>query len=181
MAKERWQPPAMKTPAAEKQGASKPAGPKVTVDENVVRKMLKVNPTLRQGRTTSQVKKSLERGETLTGQPATDSAKPAASASPLPPGAGELRDTMTFFLRGKLDAFTAKEAEIEERRRALEAELESTRATLRGQVQTFLGLLDQQTLAKHGPAALAEHAKALSKLGLDTNALVEAARRGGKS
>jgi hypothetical protein len=178
MAKERWQPPAMKTPAAEKQGSSKPGTPKVTVDENVVRKMLKVNPTLRQGRTTSQVKKSLERGETLTGQATAESVK--APGAPLPAGAGELRDTMTFFLRGKIDAFSAKEAEIEERRKAMDAELEAARLTVRQHVQTFLGLLDQETLAKHGPAALAEHAKSLAKIGLDASSVVDAARRGGK-
>ena len=187
MAKERWQPPAMK-PAADKQTSSKTATPRVTVDENVVRKMLKVNPTLRQGRTTSQVKRSIERGDTLTGKPALGApealvTKPTGSISgaSLPAGASELRDTMTFFLRGKLDGLSAKEAEIEERRKALNAELDAARVTVRQQVTAFLSLLDQETLARHGPAALAEHAKALAKLGLDTNTLVDNARRGGKS
>ena len=187
MAKERWQPPAMK-PAVDKQASSKAATPRVTVDENVVRKMLKVNPTLRQGRTTSQVKRSIERGDTLTGKPALGApeASNASGVGPssstggasLPAGASELRDTMTFFLRGKLDGLSAKEVEIQERRKALDAELDAARVTVRQQVTAFLGLLDQETLAKHGPAALAEHAKALAKLGLDTNTVVDNARRG---
>jgi hypothetical protein len=182
MAKERWQPPAMKTSTAEKHASAKAAIPKVTVDENVVRKMLKVNPTLRQGRTTSQVKKSLERGDSLMGAtvPAASTAK-AQRGAPLPAGAAELRDTMTFFVHGKLECLSAKEAEVEERRKALDAELESARASVRQQVTAFLGLLDQETLAKHGPTALAEHAKSLAKLGLDTTTLVDQARRGGKS
>lgn len=182
MARERWQPPPMKSPAPPE--SAKKDSPKVTVDENVVRKMLKVNPTLRQGRTTHQVKKSLERGDSLMGESAKGSAgvsspEPARPAN-LPSGAAELRDAVGFFLRSKLDALNAREADIEARRKALADELEAARAALRDQVQSFLGLLDQSALAQHGPAALAEHAKALSKVGFDTAAAIEAARRGKK-
>lgn len=183
MARERWQPPPMK-PSTPPESAKKDS-PKVTVDENIVRKMLKVNPTLRQGRTTHQVKKSLERGDSLMGDSAQKAAPSAGSSEPvantkLPSGAAELRDAVGFFLRSKLDALNAKEADIEARRKALADELESERSTLRHQVQSFLGLLDQSALAQHGPAALAEHAKALAKVGFDTAAAIDAARRGKK-
>lgn len=180
MAKERWQPPPMKaTSSAKQDGTPSDKGQaKVTVDENVVRKMLKVNPALRQGRTTSQVKKSFERGEPLMSKAGT----PAATATEqprgaLPAGASELRDTVSFFLRSKLEALGTKEAEIEARRKALDAELEAAKSTLRDQVKSFLGLLDQSALAQHGAAALAEHTQSLKRVGLDANSLIDAARR----
>ncbi|MEO1174953.1 MAG: hypothetical protein AAFX94_23300, partial [Myxococcota bacterium] len=67
----RWQPPPM---GPKKTAEEEPAGA-VKVDEQVVRNVLKVNPELRDGRTTFQVKKALERGEGLT---------PAAPASAAP-------------------------------------------------------------------------------------------------
>ncbi|MBC7792262.1 MAG: hypothetical protein H7Z43_01020 [Clostridia bacterium] len=188
MARERWSPPPMK-PTADP-SAQKDQDRKLTVDENIVRKMLKVNPTLRQGRTTSQVKKSLEQGDSLTGAKSgasanrtgadASSALEATRSGSLPISAAELRDTVTFFLRSKLEALTATEAEIANRRVALDAELESAQTTLRYQVRSFLGLLDQTTLAQHGPAALADHAKNLARVGIDTKTLIEDVRRGVK-
>ena len=201
MGRERWQPPPMKQPASP-ESAKPDSTPKVTVDENVVRKMLKVNPTLRQGRTTSQVKKSLERGEAITTKASANdasgsgtssdatsasSARNAASSTAsarnsakLPSGAAELRDTVTFFLRSKLEALTTKESDIAARRAALDAELAATQSTMRDQVRSFLALLDQSTLAQHGPAALADHTKDLARIGLDAKSLIDEARRGAK-
>lgn len=183
MAKERWQPPPMKPSSPAKQGgsASDKGEAKVTVDENVVRKMLKVNPALRQGRTTGQVKKSFERGEPLLGKSGSVPASPTTTGrATQPAGTSELRDTVTFFLRGKLEGLSAKEAEIEERRKALDAELDAAKSTLREQVKAFFALLDQSALAQHGAAALAEHTQGLKRVGLDPVTLVEAARRSKK-
>jgi hypothetical protein len=79
--KQRWQPPSMNK--AQAHDARRPSG--VKVDEQVVRKILKVNPALRAGRTTGQVKQSLERGEPLVKHETTAAAAaPASTPSPTP-------------------------------------------------------------------------------------------------
>ena len=175
MSKQRWQPPTLNKPAAE--GSNEPA--KVKVDEQVVRKMLKVNPALRAGRTTAQVKKSLERGEPLVKR---EAAAPATPASPATSDtAGQLRDTIRFFLAGKEHAFAGKRQDIEARKKALDDELVAARATLREQVVGFVSLLDRGTVAANEAAlaaAFAEHGALLRELGLDAKIIAEVVRKG---
>ncbi len=171
MSKQRWQPPSMNKPADENAA-------KVKVDEQVVRKILKVNPALRAGRTTAQVKKSLERGEPLAQQPVL---APTRASSPAGDTATQLRDTIRFFLSGKSEAFTAKSQDIEARKKALDAELTATRATLREQVVGFVKLLDPGALDANEAAmaaAFAEQSALLRELGLDAKIIAEAVRKG---
>ncbi len=165
MADRRWQPP----PLAPDSGQGEP---KVTVDEKVVRKMLKVNPDLRKGRTTAQVKRALESGEAVGGAPE------AKAASAAPQGQSELEDTLGFFLRGKADKLRDDLAAIEHKRRALAEEEARLKAQLREQLAGFLSLLDAKAVDAKGAAALAKHAELLKVVGLTPQQLLEAARRG---
>lgn len=173
MSKQRWTPPAMNPgPKADTQES------KVKVDEQVVRKMLKVNPALRAGRTTGQVKKALESGEPLIKRREVVEVTPAKAVAD--DTAVQLRDTIRFFVSGKADAYAATRQSIEERRRALDAELVAARAALREQIVSFVKLLDRGTVAANEAAltaAFADQAALLRELGLDVKAIAEAARK----
>ncbi|HSI05011.1 MAG: hypothetical protein ACAI38_25005 [Myxococcota bacterium] len=172
MSKQRWQPPSMNKPTAGE--SSEPA--KMKVDEQVVRKMLKVNPALRAGRTTAQVKKSLERGEPLVQREAAAAPTPSHAADT----ASQLRDTIRFFLSGKADAFAAKRQDIDAKRKALDEELAAARAGLREQVVGFVKLLDRGTVDANEGAmatAFAEQSALLRELGLDAKSIAEAVRK----
>jgi hypothetical protein len=158
----RWQPPPM-NPPPRPEAVSTP-----TVDEKVVRKILQVNPTLRQGRTTAQVKKALERGEP---------AVPAGAAKG-PVAAGELEDAMGFFLRGKSERLRDGLAGIAARRRALEQEEAELRTQLREQLAAFVSLLDAAAVDTHGARVLAKHHDFLGALSLTPASVLELARRG---
>ncbi len=163
MSQRRWQPPPMETPAEAK--------PKITVDEQVVRKMLKVNPELRKGRTTYQVKKALEQGGTVA------SAEPQASPAAKSDGGGQLQDALDFFVRGKSSELQSKRAGLAARRQALDLEEQQLAATFREQVVSFVGLLDQGAVERHGRVALAKHAGFLSEVGLTPAALLDLSRK----
>ncbi len=177
MVERRWQPPPMHP--APGQGSTT-AGPQVTVDEKVVRKMLQVNPVMRQGRTTFQVKKAIEAGGALTGGSAKESTVPPAREEGAPKAAGELAETLGFFLRGKSDSLVATLADIGARRRALDVEEENARQAVREQVVGFVTLLDAAVVDKHGPAALALFADVLRQIDLSPSQLIEAVRRARK-
>ena len=152
----------------------------VTVDEQVVRKMLKVNPDMRKGRTTFQVKKALEGGESIG---ATDRAAqdPAAASAEAPAGTparagSELQETVDFFVTGKADKLRARLAEIDVRRHELEAEEQQARAELAEQVVAFLALLDENAVAAHGKRALSRHTEFLAQVGLTPASLLEKVR-----
>lgn len=178
MAQRRWRPPSMSPEA-------KQADPKVKVDEQVVRKMLKVNPDMRKGRTTFQVKKALESGESLA---ASDSTVALASSghlatSPTPTLAGgsaasELQETIDFFVRGKADKLEELLVAFAERRRALDQEESAAREELVGHVVAFVGLLDEKAVTSRGRKALAKHAEFLKKLGLTPVDVLARAGRG---
>ncbi len=165
MTQRRWQPPPMEPP----QKRQAELAPKVMVDEKVVRKILQVNPDLRQGRTTLQVKKSLERGEPVQPPPA-----------PIPQarqGASELADSLGFFLRGKAERLRERLTQISARRQALDAEEAQLRQDLAHEVGSFVALLDAQLVETHGAAALATHADLLAVAGLSPARVLESARR----
>ena len=171
MSKQRWQPPSANKSAAREPG-------KVKVDEQVVRKMLKVNPGLRAGRTTAQVKTSLERGEPLVNRAA--QAKAEGSWAPPRDTPSQLRDTLRFFLSGKADAFTTKRQDIDAKKKALDDELAGARASLREQIIGFAKLLDRDTVLANETAlatAFAEQGGLLRELGLDAKVIAEAVRR----
>lgn len=146
---------------------------KVTVDEQVVRKMLKVNPELRKGRTTFQVKKALEKGEPVGGD---ERAAPEAPANEKRSDGHELAETVDFFVSGKATKLDATLADIDARRRALEAEEQRARAEMAEQVVSFVALLDDGAIAAHGKKALSRHADFLAQLGLTPASLLDKAR-----
>jgi len=156
----RWQPPPMKSAEVTK----------VTIDERVVRKMLRVNPELRRGRTTFQVKRALEQGEPLRGD------DESAGAQEARPAGSELKEAVGFFVSGKADKLRAKLADIDLRRRALEAEEQRVRVDMGEQVVAFVGLLDDGTVAVHGNRVLSSHADFLAQVGLTPAALLNKAR-----
>ena len=170
MNERRWQPPPMEP---EKKS-------KVTVDEKVVRKMLVVNPTLRKGRTTFQVKKALERGEGIVAREApSDVALSSGSSTPATASLSrELGDTIDFFVRGKAERWKEKLAAFAAERKAVDEAQEQARTELRGQIESFISLLDDKAVAVAGRAALAKHAVLLKELGLTPQSLLDAARKG---
>lgn len=173
MTKQRWQPPPMNPSPVRGDGGSR-----IKVDEQVVRNMLRVNPALRLGRTTFQVKSALERGE-----PVGVTAKTVAPSQEAPvigtgaSASGELRDAVSFFLRGKLEQLRAQLAEIEAQRRQLAAREQEARSAAREQVLTFAGLLDVQAVAHQGAAAFGEHAASLAMIGLTPTELLAGTQR----
>ncbi|MEE8408259.1 MAG: hypothetical protein V3T05_01515 [Myxococcota bacterium] len=178
MSRGRWRPPPMDEKPAE-------AEPKVKVDEQVVRKMLKVNPDMRQGRTTFQVKKSLERGEPIgtasSSEPAAAPAVQSGPASAAQSGSGkELQDTIDFFVRGKTAALDEKLDAVSARRQALDDEEKTLRDEMAKQLVSFVSLLDDKTVATHGRSALAKHSALLAKVGLDVALLLGKAKGKGK-
>ncbi|MEM6533431.1 MAG: hypothetical protein AAF654_12465 [Myxococcota bacterium] len=171
----RWQPPPMgpkKTSDQETEGA-------VKVDEQVVRNVLKVNPNLRDGRTTFQVKKALERGEGLT--PGTNPT-PASQNSPTSSSdqARQLGETLDFFMTTKQRELTTKLDEIAERRRLLDEEEQGLRGDMKQKLVDFACMLDAGILAIHGKEALAPHRELLAKLGITSTELLDAVKRGGR-
>ena len=175
MTERRWQPPPME-PKDDGKG-------KVTVDEKVVRKMLTVNPSMRKGRTTFQVKKALERGESVSAKqsgaaPRADAPAVAAKGAGPAPAGRELEDTIDFFVRGKSERWAEKRAELAAQRQAIDEAESVARVELGGQLTSFVALLDDRAVAASGRAALAKHAGFLSELGLSVQALLEASQRG---
>ncbi len=188
MAKRRWQPPPMNPQA---KGGSAPQGPGqespsgVKVDEQVVRNVLKVNPDLRDGRTTFQVKKALESGESLSAS----AARPKGEASPAPAAAPasvrsdqarQLAETLDFFMTSKGRELTGTLDEIAARRRLLDEEEKRARDDMRQKLVDFLLMLDTGVLALHGKDALQAHRELLSRIGLSATELLDRIKRGGK-
>ena len=170
----RWQPPSLQ-PKVE-------AASKVTVDEKVVRKMLAVNPSMRKGRTTFQVKKALERGESIAATESTAAVvvptTALSSANPASDIRRELAETIGFFVRGKKERWQAKLADLAAQRHAVNEAQEQARTELSGQLISFVVLLDSEALASAGRGALAEHAEFLGELGLTAASLLDAAIKG---
>lgn len=177
----RWQPPPLE---------SAPPTTRVTVDEKVVRKLLAVNPAMRQGRTTFQVKRALERGEALSvtaaTAPGTDTAIAAAGERTAPRTTRqsladrrrEVEETLDFFLRGKAERFAHRRAELEGQRRALAEAEAHARAEVAAQLTAFVALLDEASLALVGRSALTAHTAFLEEVGLTIHALLAAGRQG---
>jgi hypothetical protein len=156
-----WQAPSM----------SAPSSTKTKVDEKVVRTLLRVNPDLRRGRTTGQIKRALEAGESLAFGVVNKSAgRPAVLSS-------ELADTIGFFLRGKAERLRADLESIAARRRALDEEAARLGHDTREQLARFVGLLDGREVDEKGPAALAEHRDLLKAVGLTPTQLLELAKK----
>ncbi|MEL6547785.1 MAG: hypothetical protein AAFQ82_24380 [Myxococcota bacterium] len=176
MAKRRWQPPPM-NPAP----TDEPQAPSVTVDEQVVRNVLKVNPELRDGRTTFQVKKALERGEALHTGGAQPESQPEASTGPKSgEQARQLAETLDFFLSSKGRELNGALEEIDARRRMLDSEEKALRQETLNTLVDFLSMLDAGALALHGKSALQAHREILSRVGVSAEELLGAVKRGGR-
>lgn len=192
----RWRPPPMNEGSAGSAGApssGSSATPKLTVDEKVVRKMLQVNPALRDGRTTAQVKRDIESGQAVpaagrrpTGAPSMDAPSPASSATPATNGPrGELDETLGLFMRGKAMDLQGRLDDIAGRRKQLEVEEQQVRATFCDELARFVAMLDPTVVATHGVAALSRHKAVLERFGVTPAEVLEAVRRargsGGRS
>jgi hypothetical protein len=160
----RWRPPPMKNEEAD---------PKVRLDEKVVRKMLQVNPAMRGGRTTAQVKRDLEGGGGAVVE------KPA-SAVPVTSTKAELDDALAFFIRGKAEKLSAELAAVAEKKKALDEEEAAAKRVVKEQLASFIALLDEGAVAMHGVTALSKHKELLAKLDLTPAALLDAARKARK-
>ncbi len=166
---------------------SEAAAPAVTVDEKVVRKMLQINPALRDGRTTFQVKKDLEHGQAVhtddgpaTGPvPASPQREAAAGTSPARSNGarGDLEETVSFFIKGRAEDFESALNDIAERRRALDAEEQQAAGELSDQLARFLAMLDETIVAMHGVSVLSRHGELLGRLGLDPAKVLEMTRQ----
>ncbi len=169
----RWRPPPMNEAAGESKT------PKVTLDEKVVRKMLQINPAMRDGRTTFQVKKDMEGGQAVrvdkeapVSSSATPTATPAVSGTK-----SDLDETIGFFMKGKGAEVQEQLSDLGARRAALEAQEQDLRAQFTADVAKFLSMLDPKIVAMHGVTALSLHKDLLTQLGLTPAAVLEAVRK----
>lgn len=178
----RWQPPPMNDqPRGE-------ASPKVTVDEKVVRKMLQVNPELRDGRTTFQVKRDMEQGQVVrtdgrrsSGSVTSRNAPPGSPLASAPSGGTrqELDETLSFFIKSKRDALEKRLGELAAQRQALEQEEKTIRDSFAGDLAKFLAMLDPTIVAMHGVRALSAHQELLGLVGVTPSQLLETVRKRG--
>jgi hypothetical protein len=168
----RWQPP----PLADAPAPSN-CRPKVRVDEQVVRKILEMNPELRKGRTTVQVRRVLEQGGSLATGPGGGDARSGGSAPSVPSPATQLEDTIAFFLRGKHTELESSLGALYARRRALDDEERGLKTRFRDQIAGFVAMLDPAAVAAHGTSALARHGELLRVVGVTPAELLEPARR----
>lgn len=190
MAKRRWQPPPMNTPTKRDEPDTG-----MRVDEQVVRRVLKVNPDLREGRTTLQVKKALERGESLHGGASGGGAsgsssgsglgrQAASSASAARPSnavsARQLSETLDFFMTSKGRELSGQLDEIAARRQTLEEEERQLRAEVRQKLIDFVAMLDAGVLALHGREALQAHRELLARVGMTASELLNAVKGGSR-
>lgn len=172
----RWQPPPMNAP-------DDTASPKVTLDEGVVRKMLQVNPELRDGRTTFQVKKDMEGGQSVAtdGRRATGEVRRSTGPQSAPPtpstSKSELDDTVGFFMKGRTAELSEKLAALRAQRTALEEQERAVRDAFKTDLAKFVGMLDPQVVAMHGVSALSKHKAILDQVGLTPAQVLQEARK----
>lgn len=174
----RWQPPPM---GPKKSTEDEPEH--VRVDEQVVRNVLRVNPNVRNGRTTLQVKKALERGGALgVNASPHEKRKERLTESKLEPSdrdaQHQLAETLDFFLTSKRRELQSELEEIAERRRRLDEEENALHEAMRQKLVDFTSMLDAGALALHGKAALASHRALLSTLGVTATELLDVVKRG---
>lgn len=179
----RWRPPPMSETGSQPETGT----PKITLDEKVVRKMLQVNPAMRDGRTTFQVKRDMEGGQPVRAHDgpstrrapfAAHSVAPPTSGAPKSSGAkGELEETIGFFIKGKAAGFGRELAVIDDQRRALDAEEQEIKAKLQRQMASFISMLDEKVIAMHAVSVLSRHLDFLGQLGLTPAQLLEMARK----
>lgn len=166
----RYQPPPMHD-----EGAS--VG-NVKVDEKVVRKILTINPGLRKGRTTFEVKKALERGESLAAD--RRAALPLGVGKQPPPttaAARDLEQAIALFMRSKADGFTQALQELQLQRQALNRAEAEARAALAEQLVAFVRLLDPKALTSAGRSVFLPFQDFLSQVNLTPAQLFERAVR----
>ena len=133
---------------------------RIVVDERVVQKVLEMNPSLRRGRSTQQIKEALERGERLTGDTGQRCDGPTDRG-------GALAHAIDAFIANKRQELAARVQTLEAERRALEVAEATERAKVKGEVLSFLSLLDGPLVSQFGGAALSRHADFLRSLGFN--------------
>lgn len=175
MSKRRWQPPPLNTTSE-----SEPKKSKVRLDEQVVRRVLEVNPNLRDGRTTLQVKKALESGQSLGRSP--ERATPAPEGGRRAPlresSSRQLGETLDFFLTREGRELASRFEELAARKRSLEDEERALQRDARQRLVDFIAMLDPAVLARHGQDALEPHRQLLNTIGLSSAELLSAVKGG---
>ncbi len=120
--------------------------PKARIDEDVLEKILEVNPSLRQGRSTAEVKADLEDGQAVSF--AAQQPEPQAKTS-------DLAKTVDFFLRAKGSSFEDAQEGFEARQKKLDEERRAFAMATRQEIEAFLNLVGRDSaevrkvLAKH--------------------------------
>lgn len=156
-----------------------PVGPRLCVDERIVRKILRVNPAMRQGRTTGEVKEALDNGESLLRPVDQRTILPGLKAADLCSPAGAeppnryFEDALAFFLSGQKQHLNTILDDISERRAALEAEEQQAKATARSRVLAFVSMLDATLISSHIATALASQTDFLAQLVLSPGQILE--------
>lgn len=143
------------------------------VDVHVVRTVLQMNPAVRAGRTTGEIKKALERGEPLV--PAhTSAARAAVSTGALQRSTGA--EALTLFARDRLVALDQELEAIERERVRLDQREAGLRDVARGAICGFVTLLEPAARdeAVHALRALAPE---LEKRGVSLGSLGQGGRR----
>jgi len=134
---------------------------RIRVDEQVVRKMLQVNPGLRQGRTTAEIKRTLEAGGSFH---ARDEAKVDA--------ADATQGVLAAFLAQKSRQLADDLEAIEHRRAALAAQAQQVRNRQREELLSFARLLRPGTLSEGAVKSIRRHGALLTSVGLSINDMI---------
>jgi len=140
------------------------------VDEKVVRKMLRVNPGMRHGRTTGEVKRDMEQTGTDSRTVRGDSSKTRRH---------ELQDALGFFLRGKRATFELALTQVREQRAALDVAEAELKTRVLADVAGFLRMLDEGVVRRHGAACLLGHEDLLRSFGVSPDEILLDARGAG--
>lgn len=135
------------------------------IDERFLECTLEVNPQLRAGRSTAEVKAQL----------LAEARARHASTTPTGAPALDLSVIVDGFLQSQMQGFEQAKSDIAQRHAALDAELQAHQAALFQKVQTFLRMLDANTLKAIGPNALAKHRKLLAELKVSASQLFDQA------
>ena len=158
--------------------------------EELVRKSLKVNPALKDGRDTTQVLDDLRsqavgKSERHSGGRATrPSMKPGRAGKQTAPAAVDNRTerrvkTITFFLHQKMEDLEEQEADINAQERILANKRQEIKATAIDEIADFFGLMSGGAESPEAREGLRQYRTFLDQLGVSEVDIARRARRKG--
>lgn len=133
------------------------------IDERFLDCTLEVNPHMRGGRTTTEVKQAL-----------LDEVR-ARTSGAAPVGNIDLSIIVDGFLQTQWQGYQQVADDIARRQAELEAELAAQKTALHQKVQTFLRMLDAGTLKTLGAQSIAKHRELLAELKVSATQLFDQA------